>query len=73
MLIGYVIILKDITPFKELDLAKTNFIATISHELKTPLASIQMCTQLLEDKRVGDLNKEQKDILKTVKDEPKDW
>ena len=69
LLIGYVVILKDITPFKELDLAKTNFIATISHELKTPLASIQMCMQLLEDKRVGDLNKEQREMLNTVKEE----
>jgi PAS/PAC sensor signal transduction histidine kinase (EC 2.7.13.3) len=33
-LIGYVILLKNITIFKELDSAKTNFIATISHELK---------------------------------------
>jgi two-component system, NtrC family, sensor histidine kinase KinB len=69
MLVGYVLILKNITPYKELDLAKTNFIATISHELKTPLASILMCVQLLEDNRVGDLNKEQHDILNTVREE----
>jgi PAS domain S-box-containing protein len=67
--IGYVIILKNITAFKELDLAKTNFIATVSHELKTPLASIQMCSKLLEDKRVGSLNDEQKKIVNTVNEE----
>ena len=37
-----VIVLKNITSFKELDVAKTNFIATISHELKTPLASSRL-------------------------------
>jgi NtrC-family two-component system sensor histidine kinase KinB len=42
--IGQVILLKNVTPYKELDLAKTNFIATISHELKTPIDSLQMCT-----------------------------
>ena len=67
--IGYVIILKNITAFKELDLAKTNFIATVSHELKTPIASIQMCSHLLEDERIGTLNEEQKKIIGTVNEE----
>jgi PAS domain S-box-containing protein len=64
---GRVIILRNITPFKELDVAKTNFIATISHELKIPLFAISMSTQLLEDERVGHLNKDQAEILTTIK------
>ena len=39
--LGDVILLKNITEFKELDSAKTTFISTISHELKTPIALIQ--------------------------------
>ena len=66
---GEVILLKNITPFKELDLAKTNFIATISHELKTPIASLQMGIKLLDDDRVGKLNEEQKSIVTTLSDE----
>jgi PAS domain S-box-containing protein len=69
ILIGFVILLRNITPFKELDLAKTNFIATVSHELKTPIASIQMCTQLLSDTRVGTMNEEQKKIIQTINQE----
>ncbi|AYB29667.1 ATP-binding protein [Chryseolinea soli] len=69
MKIGQVILLKNITSYKELDLAKTNFIATISHELKTPIASLQMCTRLLQDKRVGTLNEEQHNIIHTLEDE----
>lgn len=45
---GRFIILRDITTFKELDYAKTNFIATVSHELKTPIASIKLSLNLLE-------------------------
>lgn len=66
---GMVIILKNITQFKELDEAKTNFIATVSHELKTPISSIKMSIKLLDDKRVGEMNTEQKELLEHVKDD----
>jgi signal transduction histidine kinase len=55
-----VIVLRNITSFKELDAAKTKFIATISHELKTPLAASDFSFKLLEDKRIGKLSEEQK-------------
>lgn len=60
---GKVYILKNITQFKELDEAKTNFIATVSHELKTPISSIKMSLKLLSDARVGVLNKEQEELI----------
>jgi NtrC-family two-component system sensor histidine kinase KinB len=62
-----VIILRNITSFKELDVAKTNFIATISHELKTPLASTDFSLKLLEDERVGQLSDEQRQLLQSLK------
>lgn len=65
---GYVIMLKNITEFKELDSAKTTFISTISHELKTPISAIMMSLQLLEDNRVGDLNEEQKELAQSIQD-----
>jgi len=65
--IGYVITLKNITSFKEQDLAKTHFIATISHELKTPLASSDFSLKLLEDERVGHLSGEQKELVDSLK------
>ena len=66
--LGDVILLKNITEFKELDSAKTTFISTISHELKTPIAAIMMSLQLLEDKRVGALNDEQEQLSKSIKE-----
>jgi len=67
--IGTVILLQNITPFKELDFAKTNFIATVSHELKTPISSIKMSLQLLENEQVGHVNEEQKNLLGSIKDD----
>ncbi|MGF1922812.1 MAG: ATP-binding protein [Bacteroidia bacterium] len=67
--VGKVYVLKNVTTFKELDLAKTNFIATVSHELKTPLSSIKMSLKLLNDTRVGEMNSEQLSLLAHIKDD----
>lgn len=66
--IGNVIRLNNITKYKELDSAKTNFISTVSHEMKTPISSILMSLQLLEDSRLGDLNDEQKALAQSIKE-----
>ena len=66
---GWVIVLENITSFKELDQAKTNFIATVSHELKTPISSIKLSLKLLDDQRIGRLNDEQKQLIDHVRDD----
>lgn len=65
---GDVILLKNITEFKELDSAKTTFISTISHELKTPISAILMSLKLLQDQRVGEMNEEQKMLAHSIKE-----
>jgi PAS domain S-box-containing protein len=65
--VGFVVILKNITELKEQDLAKTNFMATLSHELKTPISAIDMSLNLLGDERIGELNEEQKDLSQTIR------
>lgn len=69
--IGNVIMLKNITSYKELDFAKTNFIGTVSHELKTPISSIKMSLQLLENNKIGNLNSEQQSLVENIKDDTK--
>ena len=66
--IGNMIILNNITKYKEIDSAKTNFISTVSHEMKTPIASIMMSLHLLEDSRLGPLNDEQKALAQSIRE-----
>ncbi len=68
-MIGQVIVLRNITPFHELNEAKTNFIATVSHELKTPLASIKMSASLLTNEKVGQFNEDQKELIHSIVDD----
>ena len=67
--IGEVIILRNITIFKELDFAKTNFIATVSHELKTPIASIKLSLKLLENTATGSINNGQKQLIESIQED----
>lgn len=70
-LIGSFVILRNVTAYKELDFAKTNFIAMVSHEFKTPIASMKMSLQLLENDSIGNLNEEQKQLVSSIKDDAK--
>ena len=67
--IGDVIILRNITIFKELDFAKTNFIATVSHELKTPISSIKLSLQLLKNAETGKINPEQAQLIDSISED----
>jgi two-component system, NtrC family, sensor histidine kinase KinB len=67
--VGKVYLLRNITEFKEREEAKTNFIATISHELKTPISSIKLSLKLLQDERIGQVNAQQKDLMQHIKDD----
>ncbi|MBP3944100.1 PAS domain-containing protein [Sphingobacteriaceae bacterium WQ 2009] len=68
-LIGHVIMLHNVTLFKELDIAKTNYIGTVSHEFKTPISSIKMSLALLNNQKIGQLNPEQKQLLDSINDD----
>jgi len=69
--LGFIIILKNVTGFKELDELKSGFVATVSHELRTPLSAMNMSLRLLQDERIGTMNDEQKRITSAMKDEVK--
>jgi NtrC-family two-component system sensor histidine kinase KinB len=50
--VGQIITLRNVSDYKKLDQVKSNFLATVSHELKTPLSSINLNAKLLQDERL---------------------
>jgi signal transduction histidine kinase len=61
--VGVVVALQDVTRFRVADDVKTDLIATVSHELKTPLTSMQMAVYLLLEEKIGPLNPKQTELL----------
>jgi NtrC-family two-component system sensor histidine kinase KinB len=66
---GVAVILENVTRMLLLDDVKSNLIATVSHELKTPLTSVRMALYLLHEKAVGALNPKQEDLVLTARDD----
>jgi len=61
--------LYDVTRFRLLDAAKTNLVATVSHELKTPLTSVRMTLHILLEKIAGTLTTKQDELLQAARND----
>lgn len=66
---GMIAVFQNVTQLKELEKIRTDFIATISHEFKTPLTSIMMGTDVLMDEGMGLLNDDQKQFIKAIRED----
>lgn len=61
--LGIVTVLQDITPLKNLDRMKSEFVAMVSHELRAPLAVIQQQLDILLAGMAGELGGRQRELL----------
>ncbi|HZP45936.1 MAG TPA: ATP-binding protein [Candidatus Binataceae bacterium] len=64
---GTILILQDITYLRDRDRARTNLVATLSHELKTPLTSLGLSAELLM--RRGQWDDETRELLKSIQED----
>jgi NtrC-family two-component system sensor histidine kinase KinB len=64
---GTILILQDITYLRDRDRARTNLVATLSHELNTPLTSLGFCAELLL--RRPELDPEQRELLNSIQED----
>jgi signal transduction histidine kinase len=62
--IGRVCILRDVTQLKEIDTLKSDFVATVSHDLRSPLTLMRGYATMLE--MAGTLNEQQKGYAKMI-------
>ncbi|HXD91203.1 MAG TPA: ATP-binding protein [Candidatus Binataceae bacterium] len=64
---GTILILQDITYLRDKDRSRTNLVATLSHELKTPLTSLALSAELLE--RSDDLDPRQQEMVGAIRED----
>ncbi len=62
--VGIVVSLQDITTLKMMDRIKSDFIHSVSHDLRSPLTAILGYVELLE--RIGPLNDQQREFVRRV-------
>ncbi|HET9914214.1 MAG TPA: ATP-binding protein [Anaerolineales bacterium] len=62
--VGRVCILRDVTQLKEIDTLKSDFVSTVSHDLRSPLTLMRGYATMLE--MSGELNEQQKSYTKMI-------
>jgi len=66
--LGTLLILQDVTYLRDQDRARTNLVATLSHELRTPMTSLALLADLLR-REEDSLTPKQREVLRAILEE----
>lgn len=66
---GVIVVAQDVTRFRLIDALKSDVVATVSHELKTPLTSLRLATHMLLEESTGPLGSIQRELALTARTE----
>ncbi len=69
---GFICVLGDVSTLKELDRVKETYVATLTHDLKTPLLAQQMVLETLGTGKIGPITEEQRKLLLGAKESVQD-
>ncbi len=64
-----IVVAQDVTRLRRIDELKSDMVATVSHEFKTPLTSLRMATHLLLEPGTGPLTEGQREVVTMARDE----
>jgi PAS domain S-box-containing protein len=64
--VGHALTMQDITYLKEVDRIRTEFVHTVSHDLRSPLTSVIGYAELVS--RAGPLNEDQQEFVRRIQD-----
>ena len=67
--VGTTIVLQDVTRLQRFDELRNDLVATVAHEFRTPLTSLQMAIHLCVEQVVGPLTEKQSDLLHTARED----
>jgi NtrC-family two-component system sensor histidine kinase KinB len=66
---GATIMLQDVTRLRRFDELRNDIVATVAHEFRTPLTSLQMAIHLCLDQKLGTLTEKQADLLSAARED----
>ncbi len=67
--LGTILLLQDVTFIRDQERQRTNLIATLSHELKTPLTSLALGAELMAEAAGAATTDHQRELLETVRND----